>query len=201
VALKSPATLSATYTLTFPANDGDSGQSLLTDGNGNLSWSSASVAVTNQIADTQIYYPTITTTTSGTLNAISTSDTKFTFQPSTGTLTSTVLNGTNATLSNTLTAASIVETSSIALKENIQPIENALSALLKLKGVTYDRKDGSAKEEAGFIAEEVAEVLPNLVVKDELGNPYGINYTKFSAYLIEAVKSLVNEIDILKGKK
>jgi hypothetical protein len=41
VALRSPGTLSASYTLTFPADDGTSGQALITDGSGVLSWSSA----------------------------------------------------------------------------------------------------------------------------------------------------------------
>jgi hypothetical protein len=41
VALRSPGTLSASYTLTFPADDGTSGQALITDGAGVLSWSTA----------------------------------------------------------------------------------------------------------------------------------------------------------------
>ena len=41
VGLRSPGTLSASYTLTFPADDGTSGQALITDGSGVLSWSSA----------------------------------------------------------------------------------------------------------------------------------------------------------------
>jgi integrase/recombinase XerC len=72
---------------------------------------------------------------------------------------------------------------------------------LSLNGVTYDRKDGSAKKEAGLIAEEVNQILPNLVTKDKEGNPEGINYTKLTAYLIEAVKELKNELDSLKGTK
>lgn len=38
VGLKSPATLSASYTLTMPPDDGTSGQALTTDGSGNLTW-------------------------------------------------------------------------------------------------------------------------------------------------------------------
>jgi hypothetical protein len=41
VALRAPATLGANYTLTFPADDGTSGQALITDGSGVLSWSTA----------------------------------------------------------------------------------------------------------------------------------------------------------------
>jgi hypothetical protein len=99
-----------------------------------------------------------------------------------------------------LSAASITETSSIVYKENVNPIMQALDAIVQLTGVTYDRKDGSRTNEAGLIAEEVNEVLPNIVTKNEEGNPEGIQYTKLTAYLIECIKELKSEIDILKGK-
>lgn len=98
-----------------------------------------------------------------------------------------------------VTAASITETSSIAYKENVNPITNALDAIVQLVGVTYDRKDGSTKNEAGLIAEDAAKVLPNLVTYKD-GKPEGINYTKLSAYLIEAVKELKDEIKALTSK-
>jgi len=98
-----------------------------------------------------------------------------------------------------MTAASIVETSSITLKENVTPIENALESVMKLSGVTYDRRDTQVHE-AGLIAEWVDEVLPDLVTKDADGNAVGIKYSKLSAYLIECVKSLKQEIDALKGR-
>jgi hypothetical protein len=41
VGLRSPSALGASYTLTFPADDGTSGQALITDGSGVLSWSTA----------------------------------------------------------------------------------------------------------------------------------------------------------------
>jgi hypothetical protein len=100
-----------------------------------------------------------------------------------------------------LAAANIVETSSITLKENINTINNALGSVLSLTGVTYDRKDNSHKNEAGLIAEDVFKVLPNLVSLDKNGNPEGINYTKITAYLIEAVKELKKELDSLKETK
>ena len=102
-------------------------------------------------------------------------------------------------VSGTLYTTALVETSSIALKENINPITNALDAILQLTGVTYDRKDGSSKNEAGLIAEDVYKHAPDLVALDTDGNPYGIHYTKISAYLIECVKMLQAEINQLKG--
>ena len=101
----------------------------------------------------------------------------------------------------TITATAFTETSSIALKENVNPISDGLSSILSLSGVTYDRKDGSYKKEAGLIAEDVYRVLPNLVSLNKDGNPEGINYTKLTAYLIEAVKELKTELDSLKGNK
>lgn len=41
VALQAPSTLASSYTLTLPVDDGASGEALITDGNGNLSWSTA----------------------------------------------------------------------------------------------------------------------------------------------------------------
>ena len=102
----------------------------------------------------------------------------------------------NVYLSGTLT-----EASSIALKENVKPITNALDIVCKLEGVTYDRKDGSSYNEPGFIAEKVAEVIETLVDRDENGNPMGVKYNKTIAYLVEAIKELKSEIDLLKGVK
>jgi hypothetical protein len=97
------------------------------------------------------------------------------------------------------TVTTIVETSSITLKENISPIENSLDKILQLNPVTYDRKNNISKNEAGLIAEEVNEILPNIVSKDSEGNPEGINYTKLSVYLIDAIKELKKEIEDLRN--
>lgn len=105
----------------------------------------------------------------------------------------------NFTTSGTLSAGTITETSSITLKENVKPIENALDKILQLAGVIYDRKDGSSYNEAGLIAEQVNEILPDLVTKDEKGNPLGVKYTKLTAYLIESIKEIKQEIANLKG--
>lgn len=114
-----------------------------------------------------------------------------------GTINGTTIGGTTAAAGTftTLTATSITETSSIALKENVSPITGALDSIMQLVGVTYDRKDGSSKNEAGLIKEEVEKILPNLVKDD------GIHYTKLTAYLIEAVKELSAELRALKGDK
>ena len=99
---------------------------------------------------------------------------------------------------NVYVSGTLTEASSIALKENIDPITGALSVILGINGYTYDRKDGSRRNEPGLIAEEVAEVLPNIIQRDDQGNPSGVQYTKIIAYLVESIKELKTEIDSLK---
>lgn len=106
----------------------------------------------------------------------------------------------SGTVSGTLTVTEIIESSSIELKENIRPIENSFDIIGNLKGVVYDRKDGSRVNEPGLIAEDVHQYLPNLVSTRD-GVIEGISYTRLIAYLIEAVKELKTELDTLKTKK
>jgi hypothetical protein len=84
------------------------------------------------------------------------------------------------------------------LKENLSPLSESLEMISNLRGWIYDRKDKSQYREPGLIAEEVEQVIPNVVTKDENGNPYGINYTRLTAYIIEAIKTLKIEIDSIK---
>ncbi len=135
-------------------------------------------------------------TTIGANNTVS--FTAGTASTSTGTGTLQVTGGVGVT--GQVTATTVVETSSIAFKENVNPIEDALNKVLQLVGVTYDRKDGSKLNEAGLIAEEVNKVLPNLVSRDDEGNAYGLQYTKLVAYLIESIKTLNTRIEQLETK-
>ena len=116
----------------------------------------------------------------------------------TGAATIPTLSG-NTTSSGTITAATFTETSSIAYKQNVEPIANALDKIMQLVGVTYDRKDGTRINEAGLIAEDVIKVIPNIVeTKQEKAD--SIAYTKLTAYLIEAIKEQQKQIDELKSK-
>jgi hypothetical protein len=215
VAFQSPETVASNITWTLPSIDGSNRQALTTNGSGTLSWQTPAVSIVDNITDSATHFVTLTTaTTDTTIEALRRSSTRLTFQPSTGiltvsglssasvTITGGTINGTSvgATTASTGRFTSIVETSSITLKENISPIEDALDSILKLVGVTYDRKDGSSFNEPGLIAEQVEKVIPNIVTYKE-GKPEGINYTKLGVYLIESVKSLKLEIEELKRSK
>lgn len=192
VALQAPSTAGG-FTLTLPTSTGTAGYVLSTDGSGNLSWDSVAVSVTDQISDSSTYYPTLTTSTSGNVTEVSTSSTKLSYQPSTGTLT---VN--NLTASNTLQASTITETSSMVLKTDIEPIVDAGKIIAALTGVNYTRISSGCKE-VGLIAEDVEKILPELV--SGAGKYKAIPYSRLSVYLIEAFKSLQAEVDNLKKSK
>jgi hypothetical protein len=111
--------------------------------------------------------------------------------------TSTVTIGDNLTVTDTLT-----ELSQREMKTNIEPIENILPAVLQMQGVSFDWKkdEDMGLTNYGFIAEDVDKILPNLVSHDEEGKPQGIQYSKMTAVLLEAIKEQQIQIDELKAK-
>jgi hypothetical protein len=94
--------------------------------------------------------------------------------------------------------------SDISLKENIEPLEKALSKILKLQGVTFDWKEDSEtrqytklKEDIGFIAQQVQEVIPELVRKNDNGL-LSLRDRGLTALLVEAIKEQQSQIEELK---
>ncbi len=77
--------------------------------------------------------------------------------------------------------------SDIRLMKDIKPIEDALEKVLHMNGVSYLWKNQEqADRTLGVIAQEVLEVVPDIVTSD--GEYYGVNYSEIPALLIEAIK-------------
>ncbi len=77
--------------------------------------------------------------------------------------------------------------SSRRYKENIKPMNNASETLYRLKPVTYRYKkeiDSTQSPAFGLIAEEVAEVNPDLVARNAEGRPESVHYEMVSAMLL-----------------
>jgi len=87
----------------------------------------------------------------------------------------------------TITTTNLTETSARRFKREIRPLQGASHILERLEGVRY-RWRGSGREDVGFIAEEVAEVLPEIVTLDENARAVGISYARLTAVLVEALK-------------
>jgi hypothetical protein len=79
-------------------------------------------------------------------------------------------------------------------KTNIQTLSDSLAKVEMLRGVSYDLKD-SGKHEVGVIAEEVGAVVPEVVTFEANGkDARGVDYSRLTALLIEAVKQQQKEI-------
>ena len=75
--------------------------------------------------------------------------------------------------------------SSRRFKKDIQPMDKASEEILALKPVTFHyNSGGGGMRQFGLIAEDVAEVSPDLVVRDKEGNPYTVRYDQVNAMLL-----------------
>jgi hypothetical protein len=75
--------------------------------------------------------------------------------------------------------------SSRRFKNEINPMDKASEAILALKPVTFHYKsDTTGTPQFGLIAEEVAEVNPDLVVRDKNGELYTVRYDAVNAMLL-----------------
>jgi len=77
--------------------------------------------------------------------------------------------------------------SSRRFKEDIQPMDKASEAILALRPVTFRYKkdvDRTGTAQFGLVAEDVAKVNPDLVVRDKEGKPYGVRYDQVNAMLL-----------------
>ena len=101
------------------------------------------------------------------------------------------------------------------LKNNIVPIENALTKLNKIGGYSFDwtddyiEKESNGKGEDGYffrkhdigvIAQELQEILPEAVAEKTDGY-LGVRYEKIIPLLIQSIKELQLEINELKNSK
>jgi hypothetical protein len=77
------------------------------------------------------------------------------------------------------------QSSSRRFKEDIQPMDRASDAILKLKPVTFHYKnDARHNPQFGLIAEQVAEIDPTLVAFDQERKPYTVRYDQVNAMLL-----------------
>ena len=97
VALQAPATVSSNVTFTLPAADGTSGQALVTDASGNLSFAAAGATISSDTATNTDFLLYFAATTSGALTAVK-QDSGLIYNPSTGTLTSAAFAGDGSAL-------------------------------------------------------------------------------------------------------
>lgn len=169
-------------TLTTPAL-GTPSAVVLTNATGTASsLTVGKITITDETSANASYYPMLSVGTSSG-NSANVSSTKLTFNPSTGLLTSTDYNS----------------SSDMTLKQDITPIQNPLDIISQLTGFGFTWKDSKQKA-YGLSAQEVEKVIPD-IVRDRPDGTKGINYMNLTAFLIEAIKDLKQEVTELKKLK
>lgn len=141
-----------------------------------------SVSITNDTStNLNTYYPMLSTVTTGTLSTANTSSTKLYFNPSTGTLNSTIFNS----------------LSDKNFKTDLVQISDALEKLKQLTGYTYTLID-SGERSAGLLSQDVNNVLPESV--REKDGIQSLNYNATIGLIVESIKILSDKIDSINDR-
>lgn len=102
--------------------------------------------------------------------------------------------------SGVVTCVSVNQTSSRKVKENIKPIEDA-ARILELNAVSFDFKNKEqGTNKRGFIAEDVAKILPGLVTPESEDRPAALDYIGMIPYLQDIIKKQEARIKALEDK-
>jgi hypothetical protein len=151
-------------------------------GNPTITNSSPGATLSNDTTtNSNAYYPTLATSTSGSYTSAVVSSTKLYFNPSTGQLNSTDFNS----------------LSDERAKKDVYTIKNALEKTLALRGVNYTLIEND-KRSIGVIAQEIEKIIPEVVSTNEQGTK-SVSYGNIVGLLIEAIKEQQKQIEQLKN--
>jgi len=177
----SSGTLSGT--LTAGASVGSNGQVLTSTGSG-VQWSTIAAGITltdDTSTSTSTNYLTFTTATSGTISSAKVTSTKLYFQPSTGTLSSTIFTA----------------TSDVRFKTDLEKIKGGLSKVKQLTGYTFTMID-SGQRSAGLLAQDVKPVSPESIGGTE--DKMTLNYDSLLGLIVEAIKDIDDKLTIIEQR-
>jgi hypothetical protein len=116
------------------------------------------------------------------------------------------VNGGDGHFDGDIYAFSTTTSSDRKLKKNIQSLEGSLEKVLGLRGVSFEWKKNN-KKSIGFIAQEVQEVVPDLVKNNRkehdgvlVDEHLGVDYGNVTALLVEAMKEQQQIINKLEAR-
>jgi hypothetical protein len=92
------------------------------------------------------------------------------------------------------TSGDVIAASDCNYKTDITKIQNGLEKVMAISGYTFKKIDNDDKYHAGVLAQEIEQVLPEVVSHDSTGKK-AVCYGNMVALLIEAIKDLKHMID------
>ena len=186
-----------TLTGTLNGGSGDFLQANVADtkSTGDLTFSSNVAAVFGPVATSKVYYKSSDAKMH--IEQKSSVNSLIITQDNAGVIT------TNFELTNTsgnLTVrGNVNSTSDARTKENVVTVDNALDKVTKLRGVYFDKIDNPGTRYLGVIAQEMQEVIPEVVLDNGPDTMLSVSYGNLAGLFIEALKELKKEVDEIKG--
>ena len=101
------------------------------------------------------------------------------------------------TVVGTTTSTTFVESSALRYKEDIKPLNSQLDKVLQLKPVSYTWSL-TQDQHIGLVAEDVNELYPEFIGRNEQGEVEGIQYSKMVSVLIQSIQEQQQQINELK---
>jgi hypothetical protein len=98
-----------------------------------------------------------------------------------------------------LASDNITAFSDSRFKEDVKTIENALEKTQALNGVSYTDK-ASKEKRIGLIAQELKEVIPEVVFVNGDDQIHSVAYGNLVGLLVQAIKELNAKVDLLASK-
>ena len=96
-------------------------------------------------------------------------------------------------------AGTLTQNSDQRIKTNIKTIENSLWKIQQLRGIEYTHITEGTRH-IGLIAQEVENIIPEVVIEGERNDIKGVSYGNLVALLIEGMKEMKNEINNLNKR-
>ena len=100
---------------------------------------------------------------------------------------------------NILATGTVTENSDITLKENLEVIKDPIEKVKQINGYTYNMINNEEEKMVGLVAQEVEEILPELIFEDDDGIK-SLAYGHVVALLVECIKKQDERIESLEKK-
>lgn len=104
----------------------------------------------------------------------------------------------NSSITDLYCYGSLSSPSDLKLKENVEDLPYGLDDVAQMRPVEYDLK-ADGRHDIGFIAQEMKQVVPD-VVSEMADGTLSIQYAKLVPVLVNAIKELQAEVELLKSK-
>lgn len=98
------------------------------------------------------------------------------------------------------TGAWTYDTSSARYKDNIEDSSYGLAEVLAMRPVAFTYKAEPDRHDVGFIAEEMVNVVPEVIAKNTEGEPDAISYDRLTSVLCKAIQELNAKVEALEAR-